>query len=110
MSRPVYSIRFPMKKERTGYRRGPRFRLVVDKAGLWGARSCAASMVNSAMLYRSQADAAADPRQRAFYRASMRVMALWARVFAGHLENSDARIDAAQAESTRHCRAYCDAA
>jgi hypothetical protein len=99
-----------MTKERTGKRTGPRFRLVVDKTGLWGARACAAGMVNSAISYRRSAEGVTDPRHRAFYRASMRTMALWARIFAGHIEQDDARIAEAQAESTRRCREYCNAA
>lgn len=94
-----YSIKFPMTRERTGYRRGPRFRRVVDKTGLHGARFCAASMINSAMLYRD-----AMPHRRPEFnkveRLHMRVSALWARVFAGQLDQNDPRIDAASREAS----------
>ncbi|MBA4136745.1 MAG: hypothetical protein C0518_05460 [Opitutus sp.] len=95
--RNVYSIRFPMTKERTGYRRGPRFRRVVDSTGLGGAPFCAARMINSAMLYRDAAPHARAELNKAD-RLGMRVSALWARVFAGQIENDDPRIEAAQRE------------
>jgi hypothetical protein len=94
-----YSIKFPMTRERTGYRRGPRFRRVVDKTGLDGARFCAASMINSAMLYRD-----AVPHLRPEFnqvdRLHMRVSALWARVFAGQIDQHDPRIDAASKQAS----------
>jgi hypothetical protein len=95
-----------MTRERTGYRRGPRYRRVVDKSGLDGARFCAASMINSALLYR---DAAPHPRPE-FNKADrlgMRLMALWARVFAGQIDGNDPRLDATQAERTALITAVC---
>lgn len=112
MSRPTYSIRFPLVKERTKLRRGPRFRLVVDKSGLFGARSCAAGMVNCAMNYRRESsDERPSYRSDSFHQAclklarlNMRIMSLWARVFAGHLEAEDPRIVAATDATKEICR------
>ena len=102
MNQP-YSIRFPMKKESTGRRTGKRYRLVVDKTGLFGARSCAASMINSALIDREAAKD--DLRMGAmnfvrFHRLGMRLDALWARVFAGQIDQHDPRLDAVSAERT----------
>lgn len=107
MSRPVHSVRFPLVKERTGYRRGPRFRRVPDRSGLFGARSLAASMVGSAIIHRDRAARETDQRLVRWQRATMRLMALWARVWAGHIEQTDPRIDAAANEAHRHVAEYC---
>ena len=107
MSRPVYSIRFPMAREKTGLRRGPRFRRVPDRAGLFGARSLAASMVGSAMLHRERAGREADQRLVRWQRATMRLKALWARVWAGQIDQHDPRIDAAANEAHRQVAEYC---
>jgi len=109
MSRPVYGIKFPLVKERTKFRRGPRFRLVVDKTGLWGARACAAGMVNSAMSYRDSAlrqarDGSAAADRHRISRLHMRTMALWARIFAGQIDQADPRVEAASQEASAICR------
>lgn len=108
-TRPVYSIRFPLIKERTRYKnsKGRRYRIVADKTGLSGARSCAAGMINSAMLNR---DHSYGPRFDRSQRHAMRVAALWARVFAGHIEATDSRIEAAHAERNRTVHELCNAA
>lgn len=93
--RPVYSICFPLVKEKTGYRKGPRYRLVPDKTGLHGARACAADMVGVAMLDRDHRTT--SPAHARINRLHMRISALWARVFAGHIESDDARLLAAHA-------------
>lgn len=114
--RPIYSIRFPLVKERTGNKRGPRFRLVPDKSGLFGARACAAGMVAAAIHRRDSArkhvqEAArfaemGDLRKARIERLSaererntMRRHALWARVWAGHIEDNDARLQKLSQES-----------
>ncbi len=103
------SIRFPMTRERTGNRRGPRLRRIPDATGLHGAASCACRMLHSAILHRESRPSAWETPERAalflrYKRASMRNAALWARVFAGHLET---RILAAQAEATAAVERYC---
>lgn len=100
------SIRFPKRKERIkGVRRGPRFRLTVNTAGLQGAALAAAGMVANAMRYRdSAARDAARLRQPGFVdrdgwsalsvrlsRNSMREAALWARRFAHSIAEDDPR-------------------
>jgi|GEM_PF-3617093 len=97
-TRPATSIRFPRVKERTGYRRGPRYRLAIDSTGLHGARLCAARMVNSALLHRDAAPRAHRPEFAKVDRLGMRLSALWARVFAGQIDQHDPRLDATQAE------------
>ena len=108
------SIKFPMTKEATGNRRGPRFRRVPDKARLSGAASCAAGMV--AMAIRKRDLAATTPGcsdrvrldlSRQIDRACMRTSALWARVFAGQIDQHDPRLDAAQARHSALVGAYC---
>lgn len=110
MKTPI-SIRFPLVKEKTGYRKGPRFRRVPDKAGLHGAASCVVSMLHSSIIHR---DSAARPwvtlkvdQYRQIERAGMRLAALWARVFAGQIDQHDPRIDAASAEHSRLVAIYC---
>lgn len=103
-----YSIRFPFTRERTGYRRGPRFRRVVDCSALSGARFCAAKMINCAILYRDAPPAPFLTASRTalnirICRLGMRCDALWARVFAGQIDQHDPRIDAAYKE--RHALA-----
>jgi len=102
MSRPVYPIRFPLVKEPTKWRRGPRFFRVPDQSGLYGARGCAAGMIAVAVHKRDLARfQETDPLNIAFVRASMRTSALWARVFAGHMEAKDPRVVEAQAAHSR---------
>jgi len=106
------SIRFPLVKEKTGNRRGPRFRRVPSKAGLQGAASCACSMLHSAIIHRESAQGPgysvknADLHRR-IERVGMRVAALWARVFAGQVDQHDARLDAAMSEKSRLVDLYC---
>ena len=101
-----------MTKEKTGNRRGPRFRRVPDKAALSGAARCAAGMVACAILKREAALGSEswhkDPTlARAIDRAAMRSHALWARLFAGQLADTDPRLAEAQARHTDLVRAYC---
>jgi hypothetical protein len=111
MKTPI-SIRFPMTKEKTGNRRGPRFRRVPDKSALNGAARCAAGMVACAILKRDSSlriDAwHKDPSAaQVIDRAAMRSHALWARLFAGQIADNDPRLAAAQARHTELVRAYC---
>lgn len=105
MNKP-YSIRFPLKKERCSYDRR-RWRRVVDKSGLDGARFCAAGMVNGALLYRAEANGAATALRQKIARLGMRADALWARVFAGQIDQHDARLDAASQERGRLVDQLC---
>jgi hypothetical protein len=100
-SRPSYSIRFPLIKERTRFGRRVSIRLVADKTGLQGARFCAAGMITMALSYRAEAARVIPVQQdihRRISRLGMRSCALWARVFAGQIDQHDPRIDAAQNE------------
>lgn len=106
MSRPVYSIRFPMVRERTGYRRGPRFRRVPDPSSLSGARGCACRMVRVAMMDRDSAARATDPEHARWHRATMRANALWARLFAGQIAEDDPRMEAARAACAEFRRRF----
>jgi hypothetical protein len=108
------SIKFPMTKEATGNRRGPRFRRVPDKARLSGAASCAAGMVAIAIRKRDLAatipgyrDQARLDLSRQIDRACMRTSALWARVFAGQIDQHDPRLAAAQAHHSALVQTYC---
>jgi hypothetical protein len=103
-------IRYPMTRERTGRRTGPRYRRVVDVSGLHGAAACSARSINMAMRYRDQARAERSPASAEIARLGMRVMALWARTFAGQIDQHDPRLDAANDERTRLIQAYCQAA
>ena len=105
MSRPIYGIRFPLIKERTGNRRGPRFRLVPDETGLEGAKACAVRMLRCAIHARDGGRTESDAEFARYRRAQMRSHALWARVFAGHFEAGSEKVVAAQSEA----RARADA-
>lgn len=101
-----------MVKEKTGHRRGPRFRRVPDKSKLSGAARCAAGMVECAMRKRDASlrlDAwHKDPSgAQLIDRAAMRSHALWARLFAGQIADNDPRLAAAQARHTELVRTYC---
>lgn len=92
------TIKFAMVRVRTGYRKGPRYRRVVDCTALSGARYCAAKMINGAILYRDQSPAKFCDEEgavlfRRIARLGMRNDALWARVFAGQIDQHDPRID-----------------
>lgn len=110
MSAPL-SIRFPMVKEKTGNRRGPRFRRVPDESKLHGAARCAAGMIHCAIRKRELARAplwcggndTARASQR-IDRASMRLHSLWARLFARQITQDDPRLALAQA----HFKALVD--
>jgi hypothetical protein len=97
MSTPRYSIRFDWSYSR----RARRWEVVTD--GLYGARACAARMISVADSYRasSQRPLGADsPVTRCIARMNrlqMRTSALWARIFAGHIGNDDARLREAEA-------------
>ena len=118
MSTPTMSaLRFPLIRQRTGRRMGPRYRRVVDTSHLHGAGRCAASMINAAMCYRDEAPlisrfapAAAIRRQQLHLRVArlgMRMSALWARVFAGQLRDDDPRLTAAMAARSALVREIC---
>lgn len=103
-----------MTKEKTGNRTGPRFRHVPDKSKLHGAAACAAGMVAIAIRKRELAatqpgyrEAAHHALNRQLDRAVMRTSSLWARVFAGQIDQHDPRLAAAQAHHTELVRAYC---
>jgi len=99
MSRPRYGIHFPLVRERTGYRRGPRFRWVPNDKPLSGAQGCSAGMIKCAILSRDSAKSEGDPQVARAHRAQMRTYALWARIFAGHMENDAPLVSAAVAHS-----------
>lgn len=106
------NIRFSFTRERTGRRTGPRFRRVVDCSGLHGAALCSAKMVSLAMMYRDQVQATWEQPERRelavrIARLGMRVQALWARVFAGQIDQHDPRLDAASDERVELVRLYC---
>jgi hypothetical protein len=109
--KPGYSIRFSFTREKTGLRRGPRFHRVVNSAGLDGARFCAAKMLNGAIRYR---EASARHRENDLVarinRLSMRLDALWARVFAGQIDQHDARLDAVSNERSALMNQCCNRA
>ena len=109
-ARPVYVIKFPLVKVRTGSRTGPRFRRVPDKTGLHGARACAAGMVTKALNHRDwqpYAGVRDAEARRPMERANMRLAALWARVFAGQIDQHDPRINATQVRVSAMVAAYC---
>lgn len=97
----VRSIRFPLVNERTGARRGPRYRRMPDKIGLHGAALCAASMIRAAVVMRDGAAREPGSSYGAYCRVSMRQKALWARVFAGQIRDDDARLAEAAEQSAR---------
>lgn len=114
------SIRFPMRKERTGNRRGPRFVLRPDPTGLDGSAFCANRMVSMAMDARDAArgiganakvarrtDRLAD-LQRRIDKWRMRYSALMARLFANHIDKDDPRLVAIHAEHEAHMRELHD--
>lgn len=109
---PTYGIRFPLVKVaiEPRPRTGPRTEIVPDKTGLHGARACIAGMVTAAIHRRAVAEkalrAAARHEQFSDYRAAniariearnareqMRSHALWARVFAQHINDNDPRLE-----------------
>ena len=108
------SIRFAMIKEPTGNRRGPRFRRVPDKSRLHGAASCAAGMIAIAIRRRDLALTVPEYREPAYRvldrqinRAVMRTSALWARVFAGQIDQHAPRLDESQNRHTALVREIC---
>lgn len=103
------NLRFPMIRERTGRRTGPRYRRVVDCSGLTGSAACAARSLSMAMRYRDQARAEVTPSAAKIARMGMRVMALWARVFVQQISQHDARLDEASNARERAVREYCHA-
>ena len=113
----ISSLRFPLIRQRTGLRMGPRYRRVVDTSSLYGAARCVASMLNAAMRSRDEspmvarfAPADAIRRQQLHLRAarlSMRLSALWARVFAGQIRDDDPRLADAMAARSALVREIC---
>lgn len=111
------ALRFPLVRRRTGLRMGPRYRLAVDTSKLYGAARCTANMLNAAMRSRDEAPlvsrfAPADAIRRQqlhlrVARLSMRLNALWARVFAGQIRDDDARLTAAMAARSAVVREIC---
>ena len=111
------ALRFPLVRRRTGLRMGPRYRLAVDTSQLHGAARCTANMLNAAMRSRDEsplvsrfAPADAIRRQQLHLRVarlSMRLNALWARVFAGQIRDDDARLTAAMAARSAVVREIC---
>jgi hypothetical protein len=99
-TRPRYSIKFPLVKERIKHagRRGPRYQLVVDRTGLVGARAAAAGMVAIAMSERREIRTETDPITLRWRKAKLRIHSMWARVFAGHFDFHDPRYSIADAE------------
>lgn len=100
----MISIRFPMTRERTGRRTGPRYRRVVDRTGLFGAAFCAATSVGMALREREHAKDGSHVR---IHRLGMRIHALWARVFAGQIDSHDPRLDVAMTERTALIHGFC---
>lgn len=93
-ARPVYSIRFPMKRERARVGDKRKRTWQIEVAGLDGARFCAAKMICSALLYRDH-PLAKDAELVRAERLAMRSSALMARAFAGQISTDDPRIDEA---------------
>ena len=121
MSTPgMPSLRYPLIRQRTGRRIGPRYRLAIDTATLHGAARCVGSMLNAAMRSRDEspmvsrfAPPDAIRRQQLHLRVtrlSMRLHALWARVFAGQIRDDDPRLAAACATRAALVRELCTAA
>lgn len=120
MSTPgMPSLRYPLIRQRTGLRMGPRYRLAVDASKLHGAARCTANMLNASMRSRDEYAVAsraplfvASRRQQLHLRVarlSMRLSALWARVFAGQIRDDDARLTAAMAARSALVREICTA-
>lgn len=113
---PVCPIKFPLRHERTGKRRGPRYRLRPDKDGLSGAAFCTAGMVAMAMSYRESylAELKALPTayNREFALISLRILrwqvrnaALWARRFSHRIADNDPRFAELDTEHRAHSAA-----
>jgi hypothetical protein len=102
MNQPPYSIRFPLVIERTRYGRRTVKRLKADNTGLHGARACAANMISLALLDRDSRPACAGTALAPLFcriaRLGMRQSALWARLFAGQIRDTDPRLAAVAAE------------
>lgn len=106
----MITIKFPMIKERTGYRRGPRYVIRPDRTGLYGAAFCAASMISKALSHREWAPYVGtrdEPARARIERLNMRRASLWARCFAGQIDTEDPRLDAVQIQLTDAVAAYC---
>lgn len=106
------SLHYPMIREATGNRRGPRFRRVPDRSGLRGAALCVAGMVTCAIRKRDLARQPLWASEVAVVsarvdRVVMRSHALWARVFAGQIRNDDPRLIEAEALSKRLVAELC---
>lgn len=88
------TIRFPLVRERTGWKRGLRWHRVPAETARTGQERCVRGMLRCAIRSRDMANhPAATPQSRAFDRRQMRNNALWARIFAQHIEAEDSRVD-----------------
>jgi hypothetical protein len=97
MTTPI-AIKFPLVKERTGWKSGPRFHRIPAKAGLSGARACVALSLIGAVHKRDWLrHKESNPLLVRSQRLQMRMHALWARVFAGHFTAQDPRLLATEA-------------
>ena len=101
------SIRFPMTREKTGNRRGRRFRRVPDTANLHGAAGCAARMICIAIRKREAWQTSMEHLRTAklwgkqdiawlqpcveLDAHSVRESAFWARRFAKSIPDTDPR-------------------
>ena len=102
------SLRFPMTRERTGNRRGPRFRRIPDKTGLSGAAACTAGMIIAAIHRRESLHSRSpEPTLRRFARLQMRGHALWARIFAGQVSQDDPRVERVRNEIAALVTDFC---
>lgn len=92
-------------------RRGPRYRRMPDKSGLQGAAFCAAGMLCNAIRHRDSAKRPWVSSNVDLYvrieRAGMRLSTLWARIFAGQIDQHDTRVAEAMAEKGRLVALYC---
>lgn len=96
------TIRFPLVKERTGWRRGRRFHLVPAEQGRTGLESSIRATIRCAIRARNMAKhPITTPRNAKIDRLQMRIYALMARSFAHHLHPLDTRI----AETERAAKA-----
>jgi hypothetical protein len=88
------NIRFKFVRIRNRKHRGPRILYSIDTTKMQPAQECIARMVLMAM---SERDGCYIARGKAA-RLGMRISALWARVFAGHIKCDDPRLEAAMEE------------
>lgn len=104
MSAPL-SLRAPLVREKTGWRTGQRYHLVPKVDGASGAHKCALHAVAAAIHRRDFARRMESPAEKRFHRATMRVLALWARIFAGHINQNDTRLEEAREHAANAAQA-----